>query len=63
MTAGKFELNKQLMLQLSLLTTEELAKNWWKEYLDYHKEDQGIKYMIGYFADEKHRNNLYKWLF
>lgn len=60
--AGNFEPENDLMWQLEKLTTEELAKKWWKEYLTYHKKDQGIHYLIGYFADEKHRKNLYKWL-
>ena len=59
---GDFELESELMWQLELLTTEELAKKWWKEYLAYHKKDQGVRYCIGYFANETHRNNLYKWL-
>ena len=41
----------------------QLAKKWWKEYLTYHNGiDQGVKYCIGYFANETHRANLYKWL-
>ena len=60
---GNFEPESLLMWQLELLTTEVLAKKWWKEYLEYHKGvDQGVKYCIGYFADEKHRNNLKNWL-
>lgn len=59
---GNFELNSKLMWQLELLKTEELAKKWYKEYLEYHKGvDQGVNYMIGYFADVEHRNNLAKW--
>ncbi len=60
---GLFEPEGDLMWQLELLKTEELAKKWWKEYLRYHNGiDQGVKYCIGYFADENHRNNLAKWL-
>lgn len=41
---------------------KELAEKWYKEYLTHHNgKDQGVKYCIGYFADEQHRNNLYKW--
>ena len=61
--AGNFEINSPLMWQLELLKTKKLAKKWYKEYLAYHNNvDQGINYMIGYFADVKHRNNLYKWI-
>ena len=61
---GNFEKESSLMWQLEFLKTKELAKKWYKEYLEYHKGiDQGINYMIGYFADEKHRNNLFKWFF
>lgn len=59
---GNFEPENDLMWQLELLTTEKLAKKWWKEYLNYHKKDQGVKYLIGYFADKEKRDNLYKWL-
>ena len=34
------------------LKIESLAKKWWKEYLKYHKKDQGVSYLIGYFADK-----------
>jgi hypothetical protein len=61
--AGNFEPESDLMWQLELLKTEQLAKKWWKEYICYHGEDQGIKYCIGYFANKEHRNNLYKWMF
>jgi hypothetical protein len=61
--AGNFEPDSLLMWQLQKLNTEELTKKWWKEYLEYHNGvDQGVKYSIGYFANESHRNNLYKWL-
>ena len=61
--AGDFNTESSLMGQLSLLKTKKLATKWYKEYLEYHNGvDQGINYMIGYFADEKHRNNLYKWI-
>lgn len=60
---GNFEPENDLMWQLELLTTKDLAKKWWKEYLAYHGSDQGVEYCIGYFADKKHRDNLYKWLF
>mgnify|MGYP003386841142 CR=1 FL=1 len=61
--AGNFELESDLMWQLEKLKTEDLAKKWWKEYLKYHNGiDQGVKYCIGYFADETHRNNLNKWM-
>lgn len=34
-----------------------------KEYLVFHNgKDEGVKYCIGYFANETHRNNLYNWL-
>lgn len=62
-TPGVFEPKSDLMWQLEKLKTEELATKWWKEYLAFHNGDnQGIKYLFGYFADEQHRNNLYKWL-
>lgn len=61
--AGIFAPELDLMWQLEKLTTECLAKKWYKEYLNYHGKDQGVKYCIGYFANENHRNNLYKWLF
>lgn len=61
--AGNFELESNLMRQLEKLTTEDLAKKWYKEYLNYHKKDQGVEYLIGYFANVAHRNNLYKWIF
>lgn len=58
-----FHPQRPLLSQLSKLT-EDTAAQWYKEYLDYHKGvDQGVKYLIGYFADVEHRNNLYKWLF
>lgn len=61
--AGNFEPESDLMWQLEKLTTEVLAKKWWKEYMKYHNnEDQGVKYCIGYFANKVHRDNLYKWL-
>jgi hypothetical protein len=61
--AGEFNTEASLMWQLEKLTTNKLAKKWFKEYLQYHKGiDQSVKYSIGYFADELHRNNLYKWL-
>ena len=51
------------MTQLAKLTTEKLAKKWWKEYLKYHNgEDQGVHYLIGYFSNKQHRDNLYNWL-
>jgi len=61
--AGNFEPESDLMWQLEKLVTEELAKKWWKEYLSYHNgKDQGVRYMIGYFANKQHCNNLYNWL-
>lgn len=60
---GNFEPKSNLMWQLELLTEESLAKKWWKEYLNYHGgKDQGVIYCIGYFANKKHKDNLYKWL-
>lgn len=44
-----------LMKQLSQLDKTN-AKQWYKEYLDYHNgEDQGVSYVIGYFTDEKRK--------
>lgn len=60
--AGNFEPESDLMWQLEKLKIESLAKKWWKEYLKYHKKDQGVSYLIGYFADKTHRENLRKWL-
>ena len=61
--AGNFEPNSSLMWQLEKLTTQDLAEKWWKEYLEYHNGiDQGVKYLIGYFANVEHSENLYKWL-
>lgn len=62
-TPGKFDPEGDLMLQLADLTTEALAKKWYKQYLKYHRGvDQGVQYMIGYFSDKQHRDNLYNWL-
>lgn len=61
--AGNFEPESDLMWQLEKLRTEPIAKKWWKEYLEYHKgKDQGVSYLIGYFADKNHRENLQAWL-
>lgn len=58
----EFKPENDLMPQLVSLTSEKIAKKWYKQYLEYHKGiDQGIYYLIGYFPDN-HRNNLKKWL-
>lgn len=60
--AGVFEEDSSLMSQLSLLKTKKLAQKWWAEYLAYHNgEDQGVSYVIGYFADRTHSDNLRRW--
>ncbi len=58
----KFNPEGNLMSQLSKLT-KNTAKEWYKEYLKYHKGvDQGINYLIGYFPETK-RKMLRKTLF
>jgi len=50
-----FKPNGNLMSQLDMLTKKN-AKEWYKEYLSYHKGiDQGIYYLVGYFTDEKRK--------
>lgn len=49
-----FKPKEKLMPQLDALTNETTAKQWWKEYLEFHNgKDQGIWYLIGYFNTEK----------
>jgi len=57
-----FDPERSLMAQLADIDNEEQAKDWYKQYLNYHQgKDQGVKYLIGYFIDTK-RNLLNKWL-
>jgi hypothetical protein len=41
-------------LRTVIKTNKEDAKDWYKQYLEFHKEkDQGISYLIGYFNPKK----------
>lgn len=56
-----FKPKDDLMKSLSELTSKN-AKQWYKEYLEYHNgKDQGIGYLIGYFPTVK-ANKLRKLL-
>jgi 2-iminoacetate synthase ThiH len=56
-----FKPNGDLMKQLSQLTKEN-GKQWYEEYMSFHKGvDQGVNYLIGYFP-EKRANQLRKIL-
>lgn len=60
----EFQPDKPLKSQLSALSTEKAAQNWFEQYYEYHKDNllvySNLSVAIGYFSDNK-RNDLMKW--